>query len=80
MREALASDDLYTRISYMSYILNDAEFEDIWKFLKLEDVRENFWRIRWRTIGLRDHWRQLLTLLDHPPAECLDPMAARILK
>jgi hypothetical protein len=80
VREALASDNLYTRITYMSYILNDAEFEDVWKYLKVKDVQENFWRIRWRTTWLRDHWHQLLTLLDYQPDECADPIAARILE
>ena len=77
--EALASDNLYTRITYMSYILNDAEFEDIWKFLKVRDIQENFWRIRWRTATIQKQWQQLLTLLVYPPNECADPRAARIL-
>ena len=79
VREALKSDNLYTRITYMSYILNDAEFEDIWKFLKVKDVQENFWRIRWRTTTIQKQWQQLLTLLGYPPNECADPRAARIL-
>lgn len=79
VREALASDNLYTRITYMSYILNDAEFEDVWTYLKVKDVQDNFWRIRWRTLGLQEHWRQLLALLGYPPDECADPRAARIL-
>ncbi len=79
VREALKSDNLYTRITYMSYILNDAEFEDIWKFLKVKDVQENFWRIRWRTATIQNQWQQLLTLLGYPPNECADPRAARIL-
>lgn len=79
VRLALVSDNLYRRITYMSYILNDAEFEDIWKYLKLKDVQENFWRIRWRTAGLQEQWRQLLTLIGYPPNECADPRAARIL-
>lgn len=79
VREALASDNIYTRITFMSYIVNDADFEDIWQFLKLRDVQENFWRIRWRTNALRDGWRQMLTFLGYPPDECADPIAARIL-
>jgi len=79
VRRALVSDNLYRRITYMSYVLNDAEFEDVWKYLKLKDVQENFWRIRWRTTGLQEQWRQLLTLLGYPPNECADPRAARIL-
>ncbi|MBI5082151.1 MAG: hypothetical protein HZB17_12755 [Chloroflexi bacterium] len=79
VRDALKSDNLYTRITYMSYILNDAEFEDIWKFLKVKDVQENFWRIRWRTTTIQKQWQQLLTLLGYPPNECADPRAARIL-
>jgi len=77
--KALGSDNLYRRITYMSYILNDAEFEDIWKFLTLKDVQENFWQIRWRTDATRDYWRQLLTFLGYPPNDCSDPRAARLL-
>jgi hypothetical protein len=80
IREAISSDNLYRRITYMSYVLNDARFEDIWKYVTLKDVQKEFWRIRWRTDWLREHWRQLLTLLDYPPDECADPRAARILK
>jgi hypothetical protein len=79
VQKAIASDNLYIRVTYMSYILNDADFEDIWKFMTLKDIQENFWRIRWRTAWLRDHWRQLLTLLGFPPEDCADPIAARIL-
>ena len=79
VRSAIASDDLYERVTYMSYVLNDARFEDIWKFLKLEDVQRHFWQIRWRTPGLRENWRQVLTLLGYPPDDCADPRAALIL-
>ena len=79
MREALASDNLYTRVTHMSYILNDARFEDIWKFLKLRDVQRHFWQIRWRTAELRENWRQVLTLLGYPPDDCADPRAALLL-
>ena len=79
VREALASDNLYRRVTYMSYILNDAEFEDIWNYLKLKDVQKHFWQIRWRTASLRERWRLLLTLMGYPPDECSDPVAARIL-
>jgi len=79
IHEAIASGNLYRRITYMSYVLNDARFEDIWKFVTLKDVQQDFWRIRWRTVWLREHWRQLLTLLDYAPDECADPIAARIL-
>lgn len=77
--EALASDNLYTRVTYMSYILNEAEFEDVWKYLKVREIQEHFWQIRWRTADLQEHWRQLLTVLGYPPSECVDPRAARIL-
>jgi hypothetical protein len=79
VREALASDNLYTRVTYMSYILNDARFEDIWIFLTLEDIQKHFWQIRWRTIGLRDNWRQVLNLLGYPPDDCADPRSALLL-
>ncbi|MBI4770832.1 MAG: hypothetical protein HY784_10595 [Chloroflexi bacterium] len=79
IRDYLANGTLYERVVYMSYILNDAEFEDVWKYLKLKEIQKYFWQIRWRTTGLRDHWRQLLTLLGYPPDECADPRAARVL-
>ncbi len=79
VRRALASDNLYRRITYMSYILNGAEFEDIWKYLTLKDIQENFWRIRWRTLGTRERWKRILALLGYPPDECADPRAALVL-
>jgi hypothetical protein len=80
VREAIAStDNLYRRITYMSYVLNDAEFEDIWRFVTLNDVQKEFWRIRWRTETVRETWRKLLTLLGYPPDDCADPRSARLL-
>jgi hypothetical protein len=78
IREAIASSNRYRRLTYMSYVLNDANFEDIWKFVTLQDVQKEFWHIRWRTAGLRDNWRQILTLLGYPPDECADPRAALV--
>lgn len=75
VRQALASN-LPMRVAYMSYILNDARFEDIWQTLTLAEVQKHFWQIRWRTDGLRDNWRQILTLLGHPPEACVDPCAS----
>ncbi|HLF27102.1 MAG TPA: hypothetical protein VJG32_12255 [Anaerolineae bacterium] len=80
IRHALASDNLYRRITLMSYILNDAEFDDGWNYLSLRDIQKHFWQIRWRTPQLRDRWKQLLTLMDYPPDECADPVAARVLE
>jgi hypothetical protein len=79
VRRALKSDNAYRRINYMSYILNDARFEDVWQYLSLADIQENFWRIRWRTAARRERWHKLLTLLGYPPDECADPLAARVL-
>lgn len=79
IRRALDSENLYRRITYMSYILNGAEFEDIWKYLKLKDIQEHFWRIRWRTVGTRERWKRILGLLGYPPDECADPRAALVL-
>ena len=77
---AIASDDLYERVTYMSYVLNDARFEDIWKFVKLADIQKHFWQIRWRWISQLEMWRELLVLLGYPPGECEDWRAARVLK
>ncbi len=77
LHEGIAGDNRYRRIVHMSYILNDAEFEDVWQFLTVNDIQKEFWRIGWRTKGWRDQWKQLLTLLGHPPAEGIDPAWAR---
>lgn len=77
--DALASDNLYRRITVMSYIVNDAEFDDVWKFLSIRDVQKHFWQIRWRTPQLRERWKQVLSSMGYPPDECADPIAARIL-
>jgi len=79
VRDALAGDNLYRRITVMSYIINDAEFDDVWKYLSVRDIQKHFWQIRWRTPQLRDRWKQVLTLLGYPPDECSDPIAARVL-
>jgi len=79
VRRALASPNLYRRVTYMSYILNDARFEDIWKFLNLHDIQKHFWQIRWRTPEVREMWRQILILLGCPPDERPDPRATRVL-
>ena len=79
VRRALASNNLYRRVTYMSYILNDAKFEDIWKFVKLQDIQKHFWQIRWRTPEVREMWRQILTMVGYAPGECLDSRATRVL-
>ncbi len=79
LRDALAGDNLYRRVTAMSYILNDAEFDDVWKFLGVRDIREHFWQIRWRTPQLRNRWKQVLDLMGYSPDECSDPVAARVL-
>jgi hypothetical protein len=79
LRDALAGENLYRRVTVMSYILNDAEFDDVWKFLSVRDIQEHFWQIRWRTPHLRDQWKQVLDLMGYSPNECSDPVAARVL-
>jgi len=79
IRDALAGDNLYRQITTMSYIVNDAEFDDIWKYVSIRDIQKHFWQIRWRTPGLRDRWKQVLTLMGYQPDECSDPIAARVL-
>ena len=63
----------------MSYIVNDAEFDDVWKYVSVRDIQKHFWQIRWRTPHPRERWKQVLTLMGYPPNECSDPIAARIL-
>lgn len=79
VRRALASDNLYRRVTYMSYILNDAKFEDIWLFLTLKDIQKHFWQIRWRTPEVRDMWHQILMLMGYPLGEHPDPRSTRVL-
>src|SRR3972149_11403313 len=35
LRDALAGDNLYRRVTVMSYIVNDADFDDVWKYLSV---------------------------------------------
>ena len=79
LRDALASDNLYRRITVMSYIVNDAEPDDVWKYLTAQDIQKSFWRIRWRSPRLRDQWQSELISKGYPPDECADPIAARVL-
>ena len=78
VRDILAGDNVYRRVTMMSYIVNDAEFDDIWKYLSIRDIQANFWQIRWRTSQFRELWKQVLTLIGYAPDECTDPIAARL--
>ena len=42
MREALAGDNLYRRVTMMSYIVNDAELDDVWKYVSVRDIQQYF--------------------------------------
>lgn len=79
LREALSGDNLYRRVTVMSYILNDAEPDDVWKYLVAQDIQGHFWQIRWRSASWREYWQNELTLKGYPPDECADPIAARVL-
>lgn len=65
VREILRGEDKTEKIWVISRILQSAQWDDIWKFLTLKDVRENFEQIQWRTPYLRDLWSHALEVWSH---------------
>ena len=65
VREILRGQNMNEKIWVMSRILQSAQWDDIWKFLTLKDVRENFDRLQWRTPYLRDLWSHALEVWSH---------------
>ncbi len=60
VRAILRGADENRKVWVMSRILNYALWQDIWKFLKLKDVRNYFDRIYWRTPYFKDLWQHAL--------------------
>ena len=60
VRAILAGDNVHLKAWVMSRILNAASWEDIWKYLTLEDIRAQFHLLRFRTPELRDLWAHAL--------------------
>ena len=60
VRAILAGDDVHLKAWVMSRILNAASWEDIWKYLTLEDIRTHFHLLSFRTPELRDLWAHAL--------------------
>ena len=44
VRQILASDDEYERTRMIGHIVRNARFDDVWKYVTLQDVIDN-WRI-----------------------------------
>ncbi|MCC7162514.1 MAG: hypothetical protein IT331_08465 [Anaerolineae bacterium] len=60
VRAILREGNEVERIWVMGRILQSAHWHDIWTFLKLQDVRDNFGRIQWRTPYLKELWLHAL--------------------
>lgn len=60
VREILAGDDEYRRAWVISRILNAAHWDDIWKYVTLDDIRTSFDQLRFRTPHQRELWAHAL--------------------
>ena len=60
VRTILRGQDENRKVWVISRILNYALWDDIWKYLKLKDVRQYFDRISWRTPYFQDLWKYAL--------------------
>lgn len=60
VREILAGDDSHRKAWVMSRILNAARWEDIWKYVTVDDIRANFDQLRFRLPYLRALWAHAL--------------------
>lgn len=60
VRAILSGTNEPRKIWVMSRILNYALYDDIWKYLKLRDVRDYYDRISWRTPYFRELWKYAL--------------------
>lgn len=67
VREILRGNNQVERISVISRILQYARWDDIWMYLRLRDVRENFDRIQWRTPELKELWAYALSVWADDP-------------
>ena len=58
--EILRGDNETRKVWLISRILQYARWDDIWKYLTLDDVREYFDRIHWRFPFIKDIWAHAL--------------------
>lgn len=64
VRAILRGENESEKIWVISRILQAAHWEDIWRFLKLQDVRNNFDKIQWRTPYLKELWSHAFEVWD----------------
>jgi len=58
----LAGDDAHRRAWVISRILNAARWDDIWKYVTVEDIRTHFDQLRFRFPHLRELWAHALEI------------------
>ncbi len=62
VRAILRGDDEYEKVWVISRIIQYAQWDDIWKYLKLDDVKTYFDRNQWRTPELKELWSWALSV------------------
>ena len=60
VRHILQSGDETEKAWIITRILEYARWEDIWRYLTVDDVRQNFERLRFRWPQVRDLWAYAL--------------------
>lgn len=53
------------KIWVMSRILQNARWQDIWKYLTVRDVQQNFQRLEWRRPYFKELWAHALKVWGH---------------
>ncbi len=56
----LAGDDAHRKAWVISRILNAARWDDIWKYVTVEDIRTHFDQLRFRFPYLQELWAHAL--------------------
>ena len=62
IQEILRSDNETEKVWVITRLLQSAQWEDIWKYITLDDIRENFGRIQFRTPDVRNLWAHALAI------------------
>ncbi len=62
VRAILHGDDEYEKVWVIGRIIQYAQWDDIWKYLKLDDVKKYFHQIQWRTPELKELWSWALSV------------------
>jgi hypothetical protein len=65
VRAILRGTDETAKTWVISRILQSAHWDDIWKFLTLQDVKNYFDKIQWRSPYLRNLWAHALEVWAH---------------